>query len=94
MGTGSPHEARGQIKEILLVTQYPDGQIRVGRVNAQKVKRILLDPDECKAALPPGHWNTGNPNHNPGCVLIQKDAQGNETALGSCTPNDHPPPWN
>lgn len=83
-------EPRGQIKEILLVTQYPDGQVRVGRLDAQKIKRILLDPEECKAALPTGQWNTGNAEKNPACVIVHKEGN---VALGICKPNDHPPPW-
>ncbi len=66
-------EQRGRVLEILFVTQYPDDSIAVGRLSAEKVRKIVLDADLIKEHIGPtitkSEWNTGNWQDNPSILV-------------------------
>ena len=66
-------EPRGRVLEILFVTQYPDKSVKIGRLNAENVKQVTLDPEIIKKHIGPeltaAEWNRGDWKKNPSLLI-------------------------
>ena len=80
---------RGSIQEVIFVMKYPDGSVRVSRLNPAGIARLVLDPEECAQLVPAEQWTTSDWHNNPAFVIVKNDA--NQTVMGECRPVDHPP---
>jgi hypothetical protein len=78
------HEQRGTVKEIILVTHYPDNSIKVGHLNAKGIKSIIFNHDAIIEHVGEAgdvintQWNTGDWKNNPSVLIISdKNRYGN-----------------
>jgi hypothetical protein len=87
METASEHEygtraisndERGSVVKLVLVTQYPDGDIKAVPMGMEPVKLIVFDHDEIERRLKElgadsSKWNTGSWKDNPSILVERKD---------------------
>jgi hypothetical protein len=72
-------EARGVVRHLVMVEQFPNGEIRTLPVNAGVVREIVLHPDDIEKRMDADPelwpvWNTGDWKSNPS-LLLKVEAQ-------------------
>jgi hypothetical protein len=71
-------DERGHVLKVVLVTQYPDGDIKAVPMGMEPVKLIIFDHDEIEKRLKElsvdgSKWNTGSWKSNPSILVERKD---------------------
>jgi hypothetical protein len=69
---------RGKIVKLVVVTQYPNGDLKAIPMGMEPVKLIVFDHDEIERRLKDLgvdeiNWNTGNWEENPSILIERKD---------------------
>lgn len=77
---------RGQVKQIVLTVEYPDGSSKAVRMDPANVSKIILNP-QGSDPIPEG-WNTPDWQKNHAYIVVRNDG----TVLGMCSVQSHPPP--
>jgi len=71
-------DERGQVLKIVLITQYPNGEIKSIPMGLEPVKLVVFDHDEIRNRLKEigvsdDQWCTGSWEENPSILIERKD---------------------
>lgn len=77
--------ARGQVKQVALTVQYPDGSVKTVRMETSDISKLILNPIG-NDPLPPD-WNHDELASRPTYAVVRNDG----TVYGSCSSGSHPP---